>query len=72
MATIIKRDGGEVPVDLEHRPLPHQDLKARALHLIAEHAVITGWEETKIGNDKISLKLECVIERKNLSQSTTT
>jgi hypothetical protein len=65
MATIIKRDGSEVPVR-NKEPVPNQSIKKTALQVIADHAVITNWQETVIGNGEIHLKLECIIDRDSL------
>lgn len=64
MATIVKRDGSEVQV--APKPLSNQDLKSNALRLIADFAVFTEWEETQLGDGRIKLRLECVIEKSRL------
>ena len=62
MAIIVKRDGSELPVTSKPA-LPNRDIKGTALHVIADHAIITEWDEVKLNDGRIQLRLECIIDK---------
>jgi hypothetical protein len=64
MATIVKRDGSEIPIKAAE--VDNVSLKKDALRIIADHAIITEWEEIGMQDGHITLKMECIIDRKKL------